>query len=289
MANYGHQDKELIELSNIQIKIHPARKTPTGHIAKPLCVTLKRHCNMIKYIWINIIIMILFLTSCIKSPGVFTEISRDYSPDSSRYILKYNYVQGAWDGGRTYSLTVLNSLDSVIPKQIKYSYSSLDFDNIYWKNNDTIIIEEKFTEYLSQGKSRLNATVSNGITFKVMLKDPIDSSYSRKIFYREISPNNKYDLIVYKYVKPENGNYFLNISVVNLGDSIPRFGNFYVSRFDFDCFTDIRWDNASILDIKVSESCYYSFKDYLVKNRPDIKYNVQINDTIKGNIQPYMK
>lgn len=244
---------------------------------------------MIKYIWINIIIMILFLTSCIKSPGVFTEISRDYSPDSSRYILKYNYVQGAWDGGRTYSLTVLNSLDSVIPKQIKYSYSSLDFDNIYWKNNDTIIIEEKFTEYLSQGKSRLNATVSNGITFKVMLKDPIDSSYSRKIFYREISPNNKYDLIVYKYVKPENGNYFLNISVVNLGDSIPRFGNFYVSRFDFDCFTDIRWDNASILDIKVSESCYYSFKDYLVKNRPDIKYNVQINDTIKGNIQPYMK
>ena len=243
---------------------------------------------MRKSILISTLTMILILTSCITSPGVFTELSRNYSPDSSRFILKYNYAQGAWDGGRTYSFTVLNSVDSVIPKQIKFSYSSLDLDNMYWQNNDTIIIEEKFTEYLSQGKSRLIDTILNGITFKVMVKDPIDSSFTRKIFYREISPNNKYDLIVYKYVKPENGNYFLNISVVNLGDSIPRFGNFYVSRFDFDCFTDIRWDSASILDIKVSESCFYSFKDYLVKNRPDIKYNVQINDTIKGNIQPYM-
>lgn len=244
---------------------------------------------MRKSIWITTIIEILILTSCLTSPEVFTEFSRDYSPDGSRFILKYNYTQGAWDGGRTYAFTVLNSVDSLIPKQIKFAYSSLDLDTMYWKNNDTVIIEEKFTEYLSHGKLSLVDTVLNGITFKVMLKDPIDSSFSKKIFYREISPNKKYDLIVYKYVKPENGNYFLNISVINLGDSIPRFGNFYVSRFDFDCFTDIRWDNASILDIKVSESCFYSFEDYLVKNRPDIKYNVQINDTIKGNIQPYMK
>lgn len=244
---------------------------------------------MIKTILISIIITILFFVSCITTPGVFTELSRNYSPDSSKFILKYNYTQGAWDGGRTYSLTVLNSIDGVIPKQIKYSFSSLDLENMYWKNNDTIIIEEKFTEYLSQRKSRLSDTILNGITFKVIVKDPIDSSFARKIFYKEISPNDKYELIVYKYVKPKNGNYFLNISVINNGDSIPRFGNFYVSRFDFDCFTDIRWDNSSILDIKVSESCYYSFKDYLVKNRPDIMFNVQINDTIKGNIRPYMR
>ena len=76
---------------------------------------------------------------------------------------------------------------------------------------------------------------------------------------------------------------------INKGDSIPKFGNFYVSRFDFDCFTDIRWDSSSVLDIKVSESCFYSFTNYLVKNRPEIKYNVQVNDTIKGNIRPYMR
>jgi len=37
------------------------------------------------------------------------------------------------------------------------------------------------------------------------------------------------------------------------------------------------------------ESCYYAFKDYLLKNKPAIKYNVQVNDTIKGNIQLYMQ
>lgn len=132
-------------------------------------------------------------------------------------------------------------------------------------------------------------TVLNGVTVKIIRRDPIDTTFTRNIFYRETSPNGKYELVVYKYVKPENGNYFLNISVINKGDSIPKFGNFYISRWDFDCFTDIRWDKTNTLDCKVSSSCYNSFADYLVKNRPDIKYNVQINDTIKGNIQPYMQ
>jgi len=247
---------------------------------------------MRKYYWLNILIVlgVTIFTSCdFTTPGTFTEFSRTYSPDSSKFILKYDYVQGAWDGGRSFFVTILNSTDSVEPSIIKKSYSSLDFDNLYWKNNDTIVIEEKFTEYISQGKSILNDTVINGVVIKIAQKDPIDSTFTRKIFYREYSPNGKHVLIVYKYVKPVNGNYFLNISVINKGDSIPRFGNFYVSRFDFDCFTDIRWNKTNKLAIKVSESCYYSFTDYLVKSRPEIKYSVQINDTIKGNIQPYMR
>jgi hypothetical protein len=240
--------------------------------------------------WISAFILFsATISSCITSPGTFTEFSRAYSPDSTKFLLKYDYVQGAWDGGRTWFVTILNSTDSVKPDNIKYSYSSLDFDKIYWESDDTIVIEEKYTEFISQGKSNLKDTVLNGVAIRVIQRDPIDTSFTRKIFYRDTSPNGKYDLIVYKYVKPQNGNYFLNISIITKGDSIPRFGNFYISRFDFDCFTDIRWDSTSILDIKVSESCYYSFTDYLVKSRPDIKYKVQINDTIRGNIQQYMQ
>jgi hypothetical protein len=223
------------------------------------------------------------------SPGTFTPSSKTYSPDSTKFLLRYDYPQGAWDGGRTWSVTILNATDSVKPENIKYSYSSLDFDNIYWKGNDTVILEEKYTEFISEGKSNLKDTMFNGVAIKVIQRDPIDSSFTRKIFYRDTSPNDKYDLIVYKYVKPVNDNYFLNISIINKGDSIPKFGNFYISKYDFDCFTDIRWDSSSILDIKVSESCYYAFNDYLIKNRPNIKYKVQINDTIKGNIQENMQ
>jgi hypothetical protein len=229
------------------------------------------------------------IVSCITSPGTFTEFSRTYSPDSSKLLLSFDFVQGGWDGGRSSSTTILNSTDSVTAANIKYSYSTYDFDKIYWKGNDTVIIEDKYTEWMSQGKSPLKDTILNGVLIKIIHKDPIDTSFTRKIFYREISPNGKYDLIVYKYIKPENGNYFLNISVINKGDSIPKYGNFYISRWDFDCFSDVRWDSSSVLDCKVSSGCYYSFTDYLVKNRPEIKYSVQINDTTKGNIQAYMR
>lgn len=227
--------------------------------------------------------------SCITSPGTFTEFSRTYSPDRSKFLLNYDFVQGAWDGGRSSFFTILNSSDSVKPDNIKYSFSTYDCDRIYWKGNDTVLIEDKYTEYISQGKSPLTDTILNGVSVKIIHRDPIDTSFRRKIFYRETSPDGKYDLVIYKYIKPVNGNYFLNISIINKDDNIPKFGNFYISRWGFDCFTDIRWDNKSILNCRVSSSCYYSFADYLVKNKPDVKYKVQIDDDIKGNIQPNMQ
>jgi hypothetical protein len=236
--------------------------------------------------------LILFLISILTSscdftsPGTFKEISRVYSPDSSNYLMTYEYEQGAWDGDRISLTTILNKKESFV--QGKYpSYSSLYFDKIYWKGNDTIIGEEKFTEFINQ-KSSVKDTTWNGLVFKIIHKAPIDSSFTRKIIYKETSPDKKFDLIVYRYIKNENGYYFLNISIVNKNDSIPKYGNFYVSRYAFDCFTDIKWDKANTLDIKVSSSCYYSFNDYLLENRPAIKYKVQIDDSIKGNIQDYV-
>ncbi len=236
------------------------------------------------------ILFLVIFNSCniLSSTRTYHELSKIYCPDSSKYLLTYRYEQGAWDGGRISLTTILKKTDS-LDKINQYSYSSLDYDNIYWQGNDTVIVDEKFTEFISNAKSNLIDTILNGVVIKVKQVDPIDTSFKRKIFFRETSPNDKYDLVIYKYVKPDNGNYFLNISIINKGDSIPKYGNFYVSKYDFDCFTDIRWDITNILDIKVSESCYYAFADYLVKNKVGIKYKVEINDTIKGNIISYMQ
>ena len=241
-----------------------------------------------KITFVSTLFILTTLSSCdFTSPGTYREISEVYCPDSSKYILTYCYDQGAWDGGRTSLTTILKKTD-FLDKLHPYSYSSLAFDKMYWQGNDTVIVAEKFTEFISNAKSNLKDTTLNGVVIKIEQIDPIDTSFQRKIFYRDTSPNGKYNLVVYKYVKPVNGNYFLNISIINKGDTIPKYGNFYISRYDFDCFTDIRWDNLSCLDVKVYESCYYSFDEYLVKNRPDIKYKVQIKDTI-GNIQMYMQ
>jgi hypothetical protein len=241
-----------------------------------------------------LLIILIFLTTLIScvfdftSEGTYRELSRVYNSDSSKYLLTYLYSQGAWDGDRSSLTTILNRNDS-IDKINQYSFSSYDFDKISWQGNDTILVAEKYTEFISRGQATLKDTILNGVVVKIIHIDPIDTSFTRKIFYRETSPDGKHDLIVYKYVKPENGNYFLNISIINTGDSIPRFGNFYISRYDFDCFNDIRWNKTNELDIKVSSACFYSFADYLVVNHPNIKYKVQENDTIRGNIQEYMQ
>lgn len=239
--------------------------------------------------WTVPILFLIFtaITSCqIMPEGTFSELSRDYSPDSTKYILKYNYAQGAWDGGRIWLFTIVDARDT-FQREKHYSYSSLDVDNIYWKGNDTVVVVESFTEYLSHGKSLLKDTSMSAVRIKVTQKDLIDKSYTRKIIYQETSPNKQYNLIAYRYIKPENGHYFLNISIININDSIPKFGNFYVSKFGFDCFEDIRWDKSNELDIKVSESCYYAFEDYLIKNKVPIKYKVIIDNNFdsKGNIK----
>jgi hypothetical protein len=227
----------------------------------------------------------IFISCNFSSPGIFDVSSRIYSPDSTKMLVRYSYIQGAWDGGRTSFTTILNAMDSIPSSAIGYSWSSLDFDDIYWKGNDTVILQEKYTDFMSSGKSNLRDTVINNVFVKVVQKDPIDSSYTRKIFYYQTSPDGKYDLAVYRYMKSAYRYYFLNISIIDKGDSIPKYGNFYISKYDFDCFNDIRWDSLSRLDIKVYESCYYAFGEYLVKNRPSVKFTVQINDTIRGNIQ----
>lgn len=240
-----------------------------------------------------LVLALLALPACFPDfgPGTFTERSRTYSPDSTKFLLNYAYEQGAWDGGRSYFIAILKITDSVESTASQYKFFSYDVDDVYWQGSDTVIVAEKFTEFVSRGKSQFKDSIfpMNGTIMKVVHKDPIDTSYERKVFYRETSPSQKYDLIVYRYVKPVNGYYFLNISVIHKNDSIPKYGNFYVSRFDFDCFNDIRWLKGDTLDIKVSRSCFYSFEDYLVKNRRDtgIRYKVQVNDTIRGNITDY--
>lgn len=217
--------------------------------------------------------------------GVYKELSRDYSPDSTHYILKYHYDLGALDNG-AYMVTVLpvsrtNSTDT------SSYYLSYYIDTLYWKNNNTVIVAENYADYSRSGKKRYRSIKHNGVDIKIVYSDPIDSTYTRKIYCRETSPNGLYELVVYKYVQRKFDDYYLNISIINVGDSIPKYGNYFISEYGSGCLTDVRWNSNNELALKASSSYYSLLENYLAKNRPKIKYVAKIDDRQDGNITPY--
>jgi hypothetical protein len=126
----------------------------------------------------------------------------------------------------------------------------------------------------------------NGVIVQVVLKDPIDSSYSKKIIYREMSPDKQHELIVYKYDKPGKKRDLLNVSVINKNDSIPKFGNFFLNS-ERHSIVGISWHTADTIVFRLSKISYFPIKFYLVENRPSIKVRVQFDETDKKNIESW--
>jgi hypothetical protein len=216
-----------------------------------------------------------------------------FCPDSSKYLLKYDHNIGATDGGSDWRVAFLHSDDPAKFRLLTNSISNKWFDKIYWKGNDTVIVEENYIEVMREGKSNFNDSIFaiNNIQVKVIQRDPLDDTYSRRIIYQKTSPNNQDDLIIYRYVKKGREDVVVHISVVHKNDSIPKYGNFYITKDDFNCFKDVRWDSLGILVIKVSEACTSGFTDWLVAKRPDVKYRTQVveigKDDSQDNVREY--
>jgi hypothetical protein len=229
------------------------------------------------------ILFIACITSCDPKSSELHESSRTYSPDGSKYILNFDRL--VWDGFPTPFVTILNSSANVHNSDIKRSWSKWDIDTIYWRGNDTVIIEEPFIDYMTRGVAGLKDTTYDNVMVKVIQRDPIDSSYKKEIVYYSVSPDKYYELEVYKYVKAGQKNYYINVSIVRKGDKFPKYGDFYISPYDCICFTDIQWEFENSLVITANNRCGTDFRDYMVKGRPDIKYRIQFSDAKTGNIE----
>ncbi len=229
---------------------------------------------------------LLFLSSCFFTKnGSFREINRIYSSDSLKYILTYKIGHGAWDGSNPSFVSIMTKNDT-IPNDKNTYISTFEFDSIFWKNNQTIYVYARYSEFMRLGKINLKDTTINGTKIKVFLQDPITDKNIRKIVLDKLSPSKTYRLIGYRYIQSENNYNFLNISIIRSKDSIPKYGNFFISNYDFDCIENIDWKDDATINISLSGGCYYGFSDYLVKDGVKVKYNLILNDTISnGNIK----
>ncbi|MFL5739127.1 MAG: hypothetical protein ACJ75B_02840 [Flavisolibacter sp.] len=176
----------------------------------------------------------------------FYEISRQYSPDSSKVLITYGWDEGATGRGEV-GTAVLHIGDT--SKNIQpFTLPWYTYNNVHWIQNDTV---EVFLDYLQKMRHRDFTTARdslvNNIPIKFSYKDLIDDSYKRDTLLSQLSPDGKYNLVVYRYTKTGMRDNFLNISVVNPLDTLPKYGNFFISDIRNDYVFDCKWDGNRLV------------------------------------------
>lgn len=101
----------------------------------------------------------------------------------------------------------------------------------------------------------------------------------QKIMQRSMSPDEMFELVVYTYTKegvrlrqmPKH------ISVISAGEALPKYGNFYIDKYDFDCISKVDWSpsQSHSLMIEANSGCYHAFHGYLVANGPSVDFELE--------------
>jgi hypothetical protein len=225
------------------------------------------------------IVVLLSMVSCDSSEtsrDALVELKRiDYGDKS---MVFYQYASEA-ENLNTAMILVADKDEKIDFRNQAY-FSNIDLDTIYWQNKDTIIAAEKFINYVVRGKSNYKDSVYfiNGVTIRIVRMDPVDSTSVRESLLKQLSPDNSQELYVFRYTHPLGKYSILNVSIIPVGTSLSKYGNFYVGKSDFDCIRDVRWDSIGDFSISASPNCYYGFDEYLNKNRPSVKYKLSLSN-----------
>ena len=212
----------------------------------------------------------------------YYEIKRQYSPVKTKLLLTYGLDQGATGQGEvgTAILNLTDTLKNIQPFTIAWHL----YNNCQWLNDDTVIVYLDYLRKMRQnsGVRRYFDTASiNGVQIKYDYKDLIDSTYKRDTLLSQLSPDKQNRLIVYRYNKRNNLNEnFLNISVTKSSDTLPQYGNFFISDIKNDYIYYCKWSNTNKLLLYTTSSCQYIIENYLVQNRLGIQTELKIKDDV---------
>ena len=230
---------------------------------------------------IYIIIGILFLSSCGKNENYtsdegFVEITREYSPNGENLILEYHYDIGALGYSRR-QIAILkesdldkNLLDFNLPPNKKYQ-------KIKWISDDEFEAEVNVMNDLREGNitSTEEFKIKN-IEVKTKLFDiPIEGE--RAIEARKVSPNEQLELVAYRYLTKGNLN-FIHISIIKKGEELPRIGNYFIGDMMSDYILNANWVTNDKIEVETNSLYEGNLKYFFVKNRPQIKYSVKVDD-----------
>ncbi len=234
------------------------------------------------------IIVVIFIASCnstaknqvYMSDKDFVEHERQYSPDKSMLILTYSVDIGAFgygNGGKA----VLKPSD--MSKNLKEFDLPPKLIQVKWINNKTISAGIDIIPSIRSGeKIEISDTEVNGIKIRVSAVDFIQETSHLQIEYRETSPDGRYELVAYRYYF-ESDMSFIHVSVIKKGESIPKYGNFFIGDIQSDRILGGTWtkDNTLLFYTNSIDAHYVQY--FFVHNKPNIRFEVVQDDGRYGS------
>lgn len=209
----------------------------------------------------------------------FYEYYRVYSPDSSMLLLDYGIKLGALGvapGGKA----ILKPNDTT--KDLRLFSIPMSLLSIKWLNNQTITGTYDVYPLLRDGiKVDTTEIKINNVQVKPVPYDYISADSELKIEHKETSPDGKYELVAYRYSDPHNVN-FIHVSVISLGQKLPKYGNYFIADEESDYILYAKWGKGNRLVFYSNSENAEMIPNFLIKNRPDIDYKIVVDEKTYG-------
>ncbi len=233
-----------------------------------------------------LILPIFLLVSCYKHLTIRDVVvtERLFSPDSSYIALTYYVDNGAM--GESSSMTsVLKTTDttgrlneSMLPC-LDLPFNSCYFPD-HWLDNKTLQLYLHEIPFVKAGLPFDSSSIKiNGINCRVAPYD-YSKGLAPLIEFVSFSEDRKKLLVAYRY----RGD--LNISAINYGDRLPKFGNIFTNtEIEFNPIIYAKW-NGNAIDMFMKDAGMFETANYINKRIPykvrfvDIK---ELKETFKSN------
>lgn len=228
-------------------------------------------------------LLLLILSACTTAPrriyisdNDFVEESRQYSPNRAMLILNYTLDIGAlgYSKGGT---AVLRTSD--LAKDLTQFSLPDNLEQVTWIDNETVSARIDVIPYIRKDEEPPIRDIEvNGVKVKVAPYDHIEKEFHIEIEHQEASPDGKYELVAYRYCKDRSSLKFIHISVIHKGERVPKYGNYFIADMNSDRILSGSWTKDNTL-VFYSNSMYADhIKYFLVRNRPNIKYEIIVDD-----------
>ena len=213
----------------------------------------------------------------------YYEIKRQYSPDSTKLLLTFGADQGATGQGEV-GTAILHLSDTSI--NIKpFTIPWHEYQACKWLGNDTVLVYMDYLKRMRLGAwARIYYDTSsfNGIQIKYEYKDIIDSSYSIDTLFNQVSPNNEYRAVAYRYINNVTNENFLNISVIDPTWTLPKYGNYFISDIRNDYIYGGEWSKSNKLILYTNSTSKNIITNYLVQHRSNVSLRIIADDNRFG-------